>query len=227
VRHELEQALAQPGTSAGQRATVTSYLGAVLALQGDPEAGRELLTEARGAFHDLGREVAELRVALVSAPVELLAGTPDRAVSELTRAVEGLQAMGDRALASTLAALLAEARWRCDDQAGAAAAADLSRRLAGVGDVISQVRWRGVLAKLEAVHRNNEQAQLLSSKAVQLVVETHEVVTQGDVLVDAAEVQLLLGNRGAAEVLLKDALDRYDRKQTPQAAAVARVRLGL
>jgi hypothetical protein len=84
-----------------------------------------------------------------------------------------------------------------------------------------------VLAKLEAVHRNNEQAQLLSSKAVQLVVETHEVVTQGDVLVDAAEVQLLLGNRGAAEVLLKDALDRYDRKQTPQAAAVARVRLGL
>jgi hypothetical protein len=62
---------------------------------------------------------------------------------------------------------------------------------------------------------------------VNLVVSTDELTSQGDVLTDAAEVQLLLGNRSAAGVLLRDALDRYDRKQAPQAAWIARVRLGL
>jgi ABC-type phosphate transport system auxiliary subunit len=135
--------------------------------------------------------------------------------------------MGDRAFASTVAGLLAEACWRSDDLSGAAAATELSRRLAGVGDVISQVRWRCVQAKLEAVRKNGEEALSLSSRAVQLVVSTDELASQGDVLADAAEVQLLLGNPSAAEVFLQDALSRYERKQAPQAALVVRARLGL
>jgi len=135
--------------------------------------------------------------------------------------------MGDRAFASTLAALLAEACWRSEDQPAAAAAVALSRRLAGVGDVISQVRWRCVQAKLEAVRRNAEEALALSSHAVQLVVATDELASQGDVLVDAAEVQKLLGNHRAAKVLLEDALARYERKQAPRAAELAQARLAL
>ena len=46
-------------------------------------------------------------------------------------------------------------------------------------------------------------------------------------LADAAELQLLLGNKTAAEVLLQDALSRYERKEAPQAAAAVRARLGL
>ena len=58
-------------------------------------------------------------------------------------------------------------------------------------------------------------------------MSTDELASQGDVLADAAEVQLLLGNRSAAAVLLEDALARYERKQAPQAAKVAVERLGL
>jgi tetratricopeptide (TPR) repeat protein len=227
TRKQLEEMLAQPGGSPWHHASITGRLAGTLALQGDTAAARELLVEVRRTFHDLGRELSVHATAFMSGPVELLAGSPERAAQELSAACEGLQAMGDRAFASTIAALLAEARWRCEDQEGAAAAVELSRRLAGVGDVISQVRWRCVQAKLEAVRRNVEEAHDLSSRAVQLVVSTDELTSQGDVLADAAEVQLLLGNKGAAEVLLRDALDRYERKQAPQAAAVARVRLGL
>jgi hypothetical protein len=227
TRKRLEEMLAQPGGSPWQQASITGRLAGALALQGDTEAARELIFEVRKTFHDLGRELSAHATAFMSGPIEMLSGSPDRAAHELSAACEGLQAMGDRALASTIAALLAEARWRCEDQEGAAAAVEISRRLAGVGDVISQVRWRCVQAKLEAARRNGEEAQDLSSRAVQLVVSTDELTSQGDVLADAAEVQLLLGNKGAAEVLLRDALDRYERKEAPQAAAVARVRLGL
>jgi len=227
TRARLEEMLAQPGVSPWHRASITARLAGTLALQGDPPAARILMDEVRNTFHDLGRELSVLATAFMSGPIEMLGGAPDRAVMELREACDGLQVMGDRAFASTLGALLAEACWRCEDQDGAAAAVEVSRRLAGVGDVISQVRWRCVAAKLEALRHNPEQAQALSSRAVQLVVATDELTSQGDVLADAAEVQLLLGNRAAAKVLLDDALSRYERKQAPQAAEVARARLRL
>jgi hypothetical protein len=227
TRQRLEEMLAQPGGSPWHEASVMARLAGTLALQGDPDAGRVLMAEVRKTFHDLGRELSVLATAFISGPIEMLAGSPETAVAELRAACDGLQAMGDRAFASTLAALLAEACWRNDDQPAASAAVALSRRLAGVGDVISQVRWRCVQAKLEAVRGNAEEALSLSSQAVQLVVATDELASQGDVLVDAAEVQKLLGNRHAAQVLLEDGLARYERKQAPRAADVARARLAL
>jgi hypothetical protein len=227
TRRRLEEMLAEPGGSPWHEASVKGRLAGTLALQGDTVSARVLMAEVRKTFHDLGREVSVLATAFMSGPIEMLAGAPDRAADELRAACDGLQAMGDRAFASTLAALLAEACWRSEDQPAAAAAVALSRRLAGVGDVISQVRWRCVQAKLEAVRRNAEEALALSAQAVQLVVATDELASQGDVLVDAAEVQKLLGNHRAAQVLLEDGLGRYERKQAPRAAELARERLAL
>jgi hypothetical protein len=227
TRRHLEDLLDQPGVSPWHHASISGRLAGTLALQGETEPARELIGQVRSTFQELGRDLSVLATAFMSGPIEMLAGSPGRAVTELAAAVEGLQAMGDRAFASTLAALLAEACWRCDDHTGAAEASAMSRELAGVGDVISQVRWRCVQAKLEALRRNDEVALELSSEAVNLVVSTDELASQGDVLADAAEVQLLLGNRAAAGVLLRDALARYERKQAPQAAWITRVRLGL
>ncbi|MDP9182737.1 MAG: hypothetical protein M3P04_08200, partial [Actinomycetota bacterium] len=227
TRTRLEEMLAQPGGSPWHKASITGRLAGTLALQGDPAAARTLMAEVRKTFHDLGRELSVLATAFMSGPIEMLDGTPEQAVVQLREACDGLQAMGDRAFASTMAALLAEACWRSEDQDGAAAAVELSRRLAGVGDVISQVRWRCVQAKLEAVRRNTDEALALSSRAVQMVVSTDELASQGDVLADAAEVQLLLGNHAAAEVFLQDALARYERKHAPQAAKVTQARLAL
>jgi class 3 adenylate cyclase len=225
ARIRLEELLEQPGASPWHRASVQARLGGTVALQGDPTAGRVLVEDARKAFRDLGRELSVLATAFVGGPVELLAGAPERAAHELRIACDGLAAMGDKAFTSTLAALLGEACWRTGDLDGVSRAVDQSRRLAGRGDVISQVRWRAVQAKLDAVRGNAEEALRLSAEAVQMVVGTDEVVSQGDVLADAAEVQLLLGDGTAGRVLLRDALARYERKGAPQAAAVVRARL--
>jgi hypothetical protein len=202
TRARLERMLDEPSGSPWHQASVAARLAGTLALQGDPEAGRKAIAEVRQVFHDLGRELSSLATTFMSGPIEMLAGDPRSAASQLSEACEGLLAMGDKAFASTLAALLAEAWWRCGEHTAAADAASLSRRLAGMGDVISQVRWRSVQAKLHAVRRNVREAEALCSQAVQLVIGTDEVTSQGDVLADAAEVQLLLGNHGAAEVFL-------------------------
>jgi class 3 adenylate cyclase/tetratricopeptide (TPR) repeat protein len=226
TRGQLEAMLAQPGISPWHHASVSARLAGALALQGDPEGGRAGIALVRETFHDLGRELSVLATAFMSGPIEMLAGAPDRAATVLEEACDGLLAMGDKAFASTLAALLAEAQWRCGNPERAAAAVGLSRRLADIGDVISQVRWRCVQAKLHAVRGNAQEALALSSQAVQLVVATDEVTSQGDVLADAAEVHILLGREQAGRVLLKDALVRYERKGASQAARVVLDRLG-
>lgn len=147
------------------------------------------------------------------------------AVNELVEACDALNRMGDRSHTSRLFGLLAEAQWRCGDHSAAAGSIQVAREAAGVGDVISQVRWRSVLTKLSAAEGVAVEALQLSAEAVQLVSSTDEVTTQGDVLTDAAEVQELLGNIGAAQVLLGDAVKRYERKGASQAIRVVAHRL--
>src|SRR5258705_1487815 len=96
--------------------------------------------------------------------------------------------------------------------------------MAGRGDVISQVRWRSVTAKL-LDRQGNTDALELSGEALRLVSATDELATQGDVLADAAEVQALLGNPGTAQVLLRDAVQRYERKGAVQSVRVLGTRL--
>ena len=217
TRVRLEALLEQPGTSPSHRAGIEARLAGTLALQGDPVAGRVGLARTRQVLRDLGQEFTAVATAIISGPLELLAGEPDCAVDELRGALETLTAMGDRSLTSRLAGVLAEAYWRCDDQVAASEAVELARTSAGVGDVISQAQWRCVQAKLHAVEGAAEAALRLSMEAVQLVTATDEVMAQGNVLADAADVQELLGNLGAGQVLLRDAIQRYERKGASQA----------
>jgi hypothetical protein len=225
TRHRLSAMLERPGTSPSHRASVEARLAATLALQGDPVAGRSALAQVRRVFRDLGREVSALATAVLGGPIELLAGDPARAVDLLREATEAFVKLGDRAFSSALAGRLAEACWRSDDIPGAADAIELARETAGHGDVISQVRWRSVAAKLHALEGRAEEALALSAEAVRLVSSTDELASQGDILADAAEVQDLLGNGGAAQVLLRDAAQRYERKGAVQAVRLLTPRL--
>jgi class 3 adenylate cyclase/tetratricopeptide (TPR) repeat protein len=225
TRHRLAAMLERPGTSPSHRASVEARLAATVALQGDPQAARAALSQVRRVFRDLGREVSALATAVLGGPVEMLAGDPERAVALLREASEAFVKLGDKACASALAAHLAEACWRCQDTVGAEDAVGLARDTAGSGDAISQVRWRSVAAKLHAAEGRAEEALALSAEAIRLVNTTDELVSRGDVLADAAAVQELLGNPGAAQELLREAVQRYDRKGAVQSIRLLAPRL--
>ncbi len=225
VRERLEVMLELPGTSPSHRAAIESRLAMTLALQGDPVGARLGLEQVRQVLRGLGRELSAVGVAVFSGPVELLAGEPARAAAELSEACDALTMMGERSLTSRMAGLLAEAHWRCGDPAKAAGAVEIARSMAGVGDLVSQVRWRSVQAKVLAGGGDAEAALQLSVEAVLLVAATDEVLTQGEVLADAAEVHELLGNTAASQVLLRDAVERFERKGATQSVEQIRRRL--
>jgi class 3 adenylate cyclase/tetratricopeptide (TPR) repeat protein len=216
-RPRLEALLERPGTSPSHRAYVEARLAGVLALQGDPATARASMARVRKVLRDLGRELSAVASVAMSAPVELLAGEPDRAAAQLQEACEAVTSMGHLAWVASLSALLAEAHWRCGEPERAADAVQVTRASAGVGDVISQVRWRAVQAKLLAAQGRAEPARALAEEAVRLVATTDEVTSQGDVLADAAQVHELLGDVAAGQALLHDALARYERKGATQA----------
>ena len=216
ARHRLSALLERPGTSPSHRASVEARLAAVVALQGDPAAGLAALAGVRRVFRDLGRDVSARATAVLTGPLELLAGEPARAAAVLTEATDSFVELGDKGFSSVLASLLAEARWRLGDAAGAVAAVGIARATAGEGDVISQVRLRSVAAKLAAAEGRADEALTLSREARKLVAETDEPVACGDVLADAAEVHQLLGLADDAQALLREAVGHYERKGAVQ-----------
>ena len=217
VARRLEAMAGGPGISPSHRASVLARLGGTRALQGQVTAAVRVLDEVRADFVALGRPLSAAATAFVRGPVLLLAGDPTGAASVLDEACRSMQAMGDRAYVSTLLALLAEARWRCGDAPGAQSAIDACRRTAADSDTTTQLRWRSVQAKLEATQGDPAHARELADAAVRLAARTDEVVTQGEVLVDRADVRAALGDEEGAQQDLRDAVARFERKGAVQA----------
>lgn len=212
VRRRLQQLVAAPGISRPHRASVLARLAGTVALQGEVTHALQLLDEAREVFRSLGRELSAAATAFMRGPVLLLADDPHGATAALEQSCDVLGSMGDRAYVSTLLALLAEARWRCGDPGGAQAAVEACRRAGAPGDVITELRWRAVQAKLTALDGDHDLARELADAAVRLAARTDEITSQGDVLADRAETRTLAGDLHGAQVDLRDAVDRYERK---------------
>src|SRR5207249_8617596 len=82
-------------------------LAVLHAMNGDFVQARQLIREANGILDDLGR--LESAVSHHEAAVELLAGQPTTAESKLLIGYHRLQAMGEKSLLATTAAMLAQA----------------------------------------------------------------------------------------------------------------------
>ena len=82
--------------------------------------------------------------------VEMLAGNPAAAEERLRIGYERLEEMGEKSLLSTTAAMLAEAVHTQGRYEEAATFCAVSQATADPGDLVTQIIWRGVRAKLLA-----------------------------------------------------------------------------
>ena len=117
---------------------------------------------------------------LVSARVELLAGDPVQAETELSRDYEALTAMGERYFRPLVAALLAQAislQGR-DDEATEIAA--VAKELADEDDVEAQALWRRVRALVLAREDRLAEAEGLVREALARLEPTDALVMQAD-----------------------------------------------
>jgi tetratricopeptide (TPR) repeat protein len=195
------------------------------AMRGCFGEARTLLAQAHARLEELGH-----RAMIASAGedywfVEMLAGDPVAGERELRRSCELLEQMGERSYLSTHAGWLGQALCALGRYDEAEDWAEKARALGAGDDVITQMLWRQVRAKV-LVHRSDlEEAERLAREAVALAGETDQLNGYGDALVDLAEVLELAGRREEAAAEVEKALALYVRKGNRVSAQRAQTRL--
>ncbi|MGH3012746.1 MAG: adenylate/guanylate cyclase domain-containing protein, partial [Gaiellaceae bacterium] len=133
--------------------------------------------------------------------------------------LEALEHMGEKSFLSTLAAWLAEALYEQGRDDEAAALTQASEAAAAPDDVVSQVGWRFVRAKLLARRGASGEGERLAREAVALAELTDMPDLRGDALWALAEV---LDEPAEAASALEQAAATFEQKGNEVSAARAR-----
>jgi class 3 adenylate cyclase/tetratricopeptide (TPR) repeat protein len=197
-----------------------------LAMLGRFDQARAILTEVRAELADRGGgfELASV-TGLGSAFVELLAGDAIAAVEFGEEGCRMLEEMGEKGFLSTFAGNLAQALYAADRLEEADAWASRGAQLGASDDVVTQMLWRQVKAKVLARRSDNAGAERLGREAVAIGQTTDMLDQQGDAYADLGEVLFLTGNPDEAAAALEQALERYERKGNRVSAQRVQVRL--
>jgi predicted ATPase len=104
--------------------------------------------------------------------------------------------------------------------------ARLSAELAASGDMMTQVAWRRVRARVLARRGEIKEAEALAREAVAIAEATDFVNDRADALVDLSHVLEASRRREDAVAAASEALHLYKQKGNEVAAAATRLRLG-
>jgi tetratricopeptide (TPR) repeat protein len=195
------------------------------AMQGDFATARDLYGNARAILEELGWKMMAALTSIDSGVVELLAGDPVAAERELRGDYDTLEAMGERNYISTTAAFLADALAVQDRDDEAIAFTEVSESIAAPDDVSSQSLWRLVRGRVLARRGDLDGAEALVREGLAIIRTSDEPDSQGNALVDLAEVLRLAGRDAEAEAGLREALGLFEAKGNLVSAGRARAKL--
>jgi tetratricopeptide (TPR) repeat protein len=201
-------------------------LAGLRAMRGEFDTARELLRRSQRTLEELGLTRESAGQGEMGGLIEMLAGNPAAAETELRPGFELLSEAGDRNLLSSRAAELADALYLEERYEEAERLSEMSEHLADPDDVHPQVRWRAVRAKVLARQGALEQAERLARQAVALSTDTDAIDwLEAGSRMDLAHVLLLAGRADEAIPPVREALELYERKENTVMATKARVLL--
>jgi tetratricopeptide (TPR) repeat protein len=207
----------------GQRraeAEILPALAGLYAMTGRFDVATQLVDESEEILADLGFTIHS--VPELAALVFMLAGDPAGAERRLRSGYERLAQMGEVSTLSTTAALLARALHELDSDDEALSFTRESEKLVGQEDVVTQIVWRGVRARIFAGRGRLDEAERLARQAVALAANTDFLSDYGDALLDLAYV-LRTGNRLVeTRAASHQALALYEQKGNAVAVDKAR-----
>jgi predicted ATPase len=201
-------------------------LAGLHAMVGRFDLARTLLAEANEIFEELGQTRYSSAWDL-DGIVELLAGDLDAAERLLRAGYLALEKMGDRAFRPTTAAYLAEALYAQGRDEEAGPLTEISEQLAAREDLLTQVVWRRVRAKVMAREGRVDEAEDLAQEAVTISESTDFLNTRADALVDLAHVHRRAGRLDEARTALAKGLALYEEKGNRVAVEQARAQLAV
>jgi hypothetical protein len=219
----MQTLLEQAGEDPRLKSFIFAALAGLNAMAGDFEQARRFASLARATCEEFGWELLlAAGASQVDGHVELAAGEPAAAECAMRPGYEALVEMGEKSYLSTVAAMIAEALHRQGRDDEAEQFSLVSEQSAAAEDVASQIGWRGTRAKLLARRRQQVEAEPLAREALELALSTDSPTTQGDALMDLAEV-LSRADRGVEVASLVDqAIELYEAKGDVTSADRAR-----
>ena len=141
-------------------------------MSGEIDAGRELVEHAAAVLDDLGQKGAAAYCGPILADIELLAGDATAARRMLEQTCAYCEESGDLGYLATAGSELAEACWLEGDAEAAQHWASVARTHVAAKDLLAQIAWRSVSAKLLAQTGAGEEASRLSEEAAGLARTT-------------------------------------------------------
>ena len=201
-------------------------LAGLHAMDGRFETARELLADANAIFEDLG-QTRYSSVPDIDGIVEFLAGDLAAAERRLRAGYLALEEMGDRAFRPTTAAHLAEAVYAQGRDDDAKRLTEISEELAARDDLLTQVVWRRVRAKVMARQGRIDEAEDLAREAVTISASTDFLNIRADALVDLAKIYHQAGRLDETKAAVAEGVALYEQKGNRVAAGKARTDLAV
>jgi class 3 adenylate cyclase/tetratricopeptide (TPR) repeat protein len=199
-------------------AAIGSTLAGLRAMRGDFDEARGLWADADKLYEALGLRFRRAVRSHIPAAIETLAGDYEAAEQELRLGYETLERMGEKSVRATLAGFLAEAICQQGRGDEAERFTEISEELSAADDLVPQVVWRGVRAKILAGRGELEEAEELAREAAALVEDTDFPDLQASTSLALAEVLALAGRDDEAAQLVDQARELFERKGNVVAA---------
>jgi class 3 adenylate cyclase/tetratricopeptide (TPR) repeat protein len=190
------------------------------------EEARSILAEERAAQSERGRSI-DLAGTLgwVSVVVELLAGDYEAAVGFGLEGCRLYEELGERSYMSGAAALLGQAYYGLGDLGRAGDWAARSRELGASDDLLAQILWRQLHAKVLARRGEGPEAERLGREAIHVAERTDMLDVQALAYDDLGEVLGAVNRFEEAAVAYEQALVRFEQKENLAGASRVRARL--
>jgi tetratricopeptide (TPR) repeat protein len=195
------------------------------AMRGSFEEARVLTAAGEASAEELGQTFLLAVGGMFAWEVETLAGEPSAAEAIARRMCELLEQLGDTGMRSLASGQLAESLYELGRLDEARRWTETAEELSTNDDVVSQMVWRQVRAKVLARQGAHDAAAQHARDAVSLGEQTDMLNGRGSALADLAEVLALAGQRADAAVELDRAIVLYERKGNVVSAEKLRVRL--
>jgi class 3 adenylate cyclase/tetratricopeptide (TPR) repeat protein len=196
------------------------------AMRGSFEDARALLAAGTASAEELGQTLILVAGGGVAGwEVETLADEPSAAEAVARRCCELLEQLGDSGMRSLASGQLAESLHQLGRHDEAIRWTETAEQLSTDDDVVSQMLWRQVRAKVIARRREYAHAERHARDAVSLAERTDMLNWHGRALSDLAEVLALAGQAEEGATELGRAIALYERKGNVVSAAKARRRL--
>jgi len=200
-------------------AALTGTLAGLHAMRGKFDDARRLWAQAAARYDDLGLRFRRAARSLLAAEIESLAGDDAAAERELRFGYETLEAMGERAVRSTISAFLARTlvvQGRFDD---AEPFIRFSGDVAAEDDLVTQIVIRTAQAEVCANRGDLASALQLVHSAVELADDTDFLDLQAQTQLSLASVLAQSGRSQESAAACAQAVETFERKGNLVAAS--------